>query len=255
MGRSRRFTHFPPGISSESSEPQPDNHTVTCTMSWQTSGNTGLLTPPCFDPRWNSPLSANMQPCGWSSPGSSWGSSPMVGAYAGEVSPQTAPMNISPVQTEMRVSSMIPSNQFIPSTSPRPYVPYLPKPTVEKSGRSLRDQTVHGAKMQEIADAQRLWSRLDEHSPHGPNNPENGFIAIDVQLAQYGREYVRIGLEQTPAKAWMHWRSIRRAHFHFGGTSEDELYEDYRQAVKAYQLRHGSRMRNVEEDVRNHTKT
>ena len=77
--------------------------------------------------------------------------------------------------------------------------------------------------------------------PNGPVDTESGFNATVVQFAKYGREYVKIGLEQSPAKAWSHWRSTLRAHLHFGGERESELYEDYNQAVRAYMLRHEGR--------------
>ena len=56
-------------------------------------------------------------------------------------------------------------------------------------------------------------------------------------MAKNGREYVRIALQETLAKAWAHWRPTPQQCLHFGGT-ESDLYEDYRQAVTNYQVRH-----------------
>ena len=123
------------------------------------------------------------------------------------------------------------------SDESREYTPYLPTPTAKSAARILNERATHGARVQSIAEGQRLWSRLDEEEPEGPENPKTGFAVDAIQYAKYGREYLRIGLEQTPAKAWAYWRSRLRTHTNQGGT-EAELYEDYREAVRAYQRRH-----------------
>ena len=176
---------YPPGISEGWTGTLDDNQTAKCTMTWEATGATGMLTPPCFDPRWNSPQSASVPYGGWASPGSSWGSSPVMGAYAGGAGSPITQLNPTLVQVGSCPVSYIPPLMPSPGTSPHSYIPYLPKPTPKKSAKLLRDQSIHGEKMRSIADAQRLWSRLDEESPRDNREPEQGFSAVAVQMAKY----------------------------------------------------------------------
>ena len=84
-----------------------------------------------------------------------------------------------------------------------------------------------------VADARRLWSRLCDLNPDGPEDPEMGFSDEVVRYARYGREYIRKALEQSTAKAWQWWRGIRRSLLQRGGTDQ-ELFEEYDQAVLKY---------------------
>ena len=113
------------------------------------------------------------------------------------------------------------------------WVPFLPKPTAKKAAQQLRQEQAHGERVQNVADARRLWDRLEEQDPDGPEDPEEGFSTIVVRYARYGREYVKKALEQTTAKAWQWWRGIRRAHVKNGG-NELDLYEEYDEAVRQY---------------------
>ena len=121
------------------------------------------------------------------------------------------------------------------------WVPYLPKPTAKKAARQLRQDQAHGERVQNIADARRLWTRLEEMDPRGPGNPEEGFPPTVAQYARYGREYIKQALETTSAKAWQWWRAHRRAHLKKGG-EEGELYEEYDMAAQHYNEMMGRRL-------------
>ena len=212
----RGRTYSPPGISSEGNAPAQDSQNMARTVSWKTSARPGLLTPPFSD---TDGIRRYLRICAQvvgRSMDHHGENSPMGNGYLVAMSQCATPMQISPQSSRTMAGGNSPRNPFNPECSPRPYLPILPKPTAEKSAMALREQSTHGDRMQAIADAQRLWIRLDEQDPNGPCGPENGFSATAVQLAKYGREYVRIGLEQTPDKARNHWRSIRRARFRFG---------------------------------------
>ena len=120
------------------------------------------------------------------------------------------------------------------------HMPSLPKAPSKKRGKikDINDRAIHGERIQKVADARRLWSRLDEAIRRGPYGPEEGFSMEVVEMARYGRDYVRIALQETMAKAWAYWRSLRRPKLHFGGNIVD-FYDVYNQAVADYQVRHG----------------
>ena len=111
------------------------------------------------------------------------------------------------------------------------WAPYLPRPTAKQAAKQLSQKHTHGSRIQGVANARRLWSRLEEDIPRGPANPATGFSAEEAQYAKYGREYIRTVLEQTTTRAWQYWRPIRRAQIHGGGDEED-ISEDYYAAVR-----------------------
>ena len=108
------------------------------------------------------------------------------------------------------------------------WAPYLPKPTAKKAVRQLRNQTKHGDRVRDIADAQRLWGRLDDHEQSGPGDPLEGFSNAAIEYAKLGREYVKMALETSTTQAWKWWRSQKRAHLNTGEDEED-LYEEFRE--------------------------
>ena len=55
------------------------------------------------------------------------------------------------------------------------WVHFLPKRSAERAVYQLRQQKRHGERVQDIADARRLWARLDDRGPGGPVSPEEGF--------------------------------------------------------------------------------
>ena len=133
----------------------------------------------------------------------------------------------------MQRRGMMEGGQVYPMEAPTPvswkeqvrrgmrYMPVLQKATSKKKAMGLNDRVIHGERIQKAADAQRLWSRLEEESPGGPYNPAPGFPDGVAQMAKYGMGYVRIALHETLAKAWARGRSVRRQCLHFGGTEED----------------------------------
>lgn len=96
---------------------------------------------------------------------------------------------------------------------------------------------VNGERVHGIADASRLWTRLEETIPRVPENPESGFAADAIKYSKYGRGYVQIALGQTTTKAWQYWGEIRRAHIHGGGEEADRFGEYYVE-VREYRERH-----------------
>ena len=127
------------------------------------------------------------------------------------------------------------------------WTPYLPRPTAKRALAQLRQQGTHGGRLHGIAEARRLWERLDVTSPRGPEDPENGSPADVIQYAQMGRGYIRIALGETTAKSLKYWREIRRAHIH-NGWGEVDLFEEYFVAKRRYRERH----RREEEKNRQH---
>ena len=113
------------------------------------------------------------------------------------------------------------------------WAPYLPKPTAKSDAQKLRLEQAHGGRAQCVADARRLWSRLAELDPEGPEGPEAGFSDEVARYARYGREYIRKAPEQSTAKSRKRWRGIRRSHLQREG-AEEELFEEYEQAVRKY---------------------
>ena len=88
-----------------------------------------------------------------------------------------------------------------------------------------------------MTEARRLWSRLDELFPTGPEDPEEGFGPGAIELARMGGIYIQIASEESTMKAWGYWMSIRRSLLH-SGRDESEMFEDYVQAVAEYRKRH-----------------
>ena len=118
--RIQEITPCHPGIMNDYNAPPSGNQTVRCAMTWGTTGATGMLTPPCFDPRWNSPMSSDMRPCGWAGPGSSWGSSPVGGVYAGGGGQHPTSASGLVAQENIMAPPRMPFNQPSPVASPRP---------------------------------------------------------------------------------------------------------------------------------------
>ena len=118
------------------------------------------------------------------------------------------------------------------------WVPFPPKPAAKRYVHLLRHQQRHGGRVRGIADARRLWSRLEEGELGGPSTPAEGFPADVIQYASYGREYVRMALEQSTTIAWKWWRSIRRAHIRRGGGGEAYLFGENDVAGRQYRERH-----------------
>ena len=59
-------------------------------------------------------------------------------------------------------------------------------------------------------------------------------------MPKYGREYIRMALEQATTLAWQYWRSIRRARIH-GAVRKKTFFADYYLQVRQYKGRHRRR--------------
>ena len=92
-------------------------------------------------------------------------------------------------------------------------------------------------RVQDVAGAQRLWTRLGDFSPGWPVNPAEGFPDAAVEYARIGREYVRMALEVSTTNARQRRRRMKRAHIK-AGWGEAGLYEDREVDVRRYQERH-----------------
>ena len=89
------------------------------------------------------------------------------------------------------------------------WAPLLPRPTAKRALTQLRQNSAHGDRLQGIAEARRLWERLGDANPRGPENPESGFPEEAIQYARMGREYIKISMGETTTKAWQFWRAVR----------------------------------------------
>ena len=94
---------------------------------------------------------------------------------------------------------------------------YLPKPTAKRALAQLRQQSAHGDRVRDIADARRLRARLDEESPHGTGDADEGFSVEAIHYERLCREYIQISMDHATNKAWQYRRCIRRAHLQNGG--------------------------------------
>ena len=198
-----------------------------------------------FDPRWASPRESGPSTALPNNNGQSSSSSSNVSLVAGTTSmgPPVIPYGaynfagctdqMSPEYRTLQEQQM--QNRL---TAGGEWVPYLPKPTAKKAVHQLRNQTKHGDRVRDIADAQRLWGRLDDHDQNGPEDPLEGFSEAVIEYAKLGREYVQMALETSTTQAWKWWRSQRRAHVNTG-KDEEELYEEFREAIRQYRLRRG----------------
>ena len=117
----------------------------------------------------------------------------------------------------------------------------LARPQPKRKLKQARSQHIHGERVMIAADAVRLWSRLDEDIPSGPRNPEEGFGDEAIRIARRGREHARIAMERGQSSAQSNWRSMVRSCRHHDG-DENELFDQYTQAVRNYVMRHDRRL-------------
>ena len=110
------------------------------------------------------------------------------------------------------------------------------QPEPKRKAKTLTDRRTHGARVVAAVDAFNLWKRLDEENPIGPEDPTEGYSEEAMELALRGRNMVQLAVETTPAAAHAKWRSKLRTHAKHGGT-EDQLWEEYRVAVRNYKRR------------------
>ena len=120
-----------------------------------------------------------------------------------------------------------------------------PTPLVQPQQRRQRqrahDMYIQGERARIAADAMRLWGRLDKDIPSGPRNPEGGFGEEALLVARRGRDRTRFSMERGQASAQANWRSVIRPSRYNGGI-EEELYNEYTQAVRNYIMRYDRRM-------------
>ena len=133
------------------------------------------------------------------------------------LTPMSPPCNRYPYSgRDGRLSPQQQTNQMRPT--PRTtaaggaWAPYLPKPTAKRAAQQLRQEERHGDRVQGIAEARRLWTRLDDWATPGPADPEEGFMDEVLEYAPFGRGYIKKAMGGTTTRAWKRWRSIRRAH-------------------------------------------
>ena len=168
-----------------------------------------------FDPRWNSPrsdvsLGRNGQwTAGWSPPSSLTGS-PMHG--------QATPPSPAIMSGHAGHGSNTPEQTQMTQNATRGECsPFLPRPTAKRAIAHLRRNSAHGDRAKAVTEARRLWARLDESFPSGPEDPEEGFGPEEIELARMGKIYVQIALGESTTKAWKYWRSVRMSLLHNGG--------------------------------------
>ena len=107
----------------------------------------------------------------------------------------------------------------------------------KREDETTRSRQVHGDRVLAAAGAHMLWLQLDEPSPQGTENPEEGASASAIEAAKRGRENVKLSLEVSTARAQERWLSQTRSKRAHGGQIE-ELYTEYEDAVSAYTKRH-----------------
>ena len=101
---------------------------------------------------------------------------------------------------------------------------------------NLYNRQVHGSRVVAAVDAMKLWDRLDDLNCITPVNPEEGFSQDAIDYAHRGRAIVKLAVEVSTLKAQEKWRSNVRSRIRHGGTEQD-LFEEYNEAVAAYQRR------------------
>ena len=117
----------------------------------------------------------------------------------------------------------------------------LARSQAKRQRKRAQGQHTHGERVVVAADAMRLWRRLGEDVPSGPRKPEEGFAYDAIRIATRGREHVQIAMERGPTSAQANWRSVVRTCRRREG-DEDELFGEYRSAVRNYAHRHGRRL-------------